>query len=167
MLRFRDVWLTRFPRLLDSSFGTTRNPVNPTGEASARRPVPLPLRASLVALLALVGVNALAGGYYAVSGAPGVPVEWLRGTPFQSYLIPGLILFCVVGGSAGFAAWAVVRRPKLARRASIAAGAILLTWIVVQVLIIGYVSWLQPAFGISALLIIALGSQLPAAAPRA
>src|SRR5687768_13830790 len=100
MLRFRDVWLTRFPRLLDSSFGTTRNPVNPTGEASARRPVPLPLRASLVALLALVGVNALAGGYYAVSGAPGVPVEWLRGTPFQSYLIPGLILFCVVGGSA-------------------------------------------------------------------
>ena len=36
--------------------------------------------------------NAVGGGIYGLSGAPGVPVEWLEHTPFPSYVIPSLIL---------------------------------------------------------------------------
>ena len=33
-----------------------------------------------------------------MAGAENVPVEWLQGSPFHSYFIPGLFLFLTVGG---------------------------------------------------------------------
>ncbi len=50
-------------------------------------------------LLAFAALNAFGGGYYGMNGAPGVPVEWLEGTPFSCYFYPGLILFVIVGGA--------------------------------------------------------------------
>ncbi len=46
----------------------------------------------LGSLLAFVAANAVGGGFYGVSGAEGVPIEWLRGSPFTTYLVPSLIL---------------------------------------------------------------------------
>ena len=57
------------------------------------------IRHALGGLLAFGALNAFAGGYYGLSGAPGVPVEWLEGSPFSDYTVPSLILFIVVGGS--------------------------------------------------------------------
>ena len=62
------------------------------------------IRYVLGALLVFVALNAFAGGFYGMSGAEGVPVEWLSGTPFSDYFIPSLILFVVVGGSSLVAA---------------------------------------------------------------
>ena len=117
----------------------------------------------LGALLALGALNAVAGGYYGLSGAPGVPREWLSGSPFNDYFIPSLILLVVVGGTLGFAAASVLVRGRFAHQSARIAGTVLLVWIIVQVAIIGYVSWMQPATFIGGLAVLALAWQLPPA----
>lgn len=119
------------------------------------------IRYSLGILLLLVAVNAFAGGYYGLAGAENVPTEWLKGSPFRSYFIPSLILFLVIGGSALFAAIAVFRRRRIARKAAFICGIIVLLWLTVQVAIIGYVSWMQPTTAVAAIIILFLTWQLP------
>ena len=116
-------------------------------------------------LLAFGALNAFAGGYYGLSGAPGVPREWLAGSPFADYVIPSLVLVLVVGGSLLIAAVAVLARLRSARLTAYAAAAILLIWICVQVAIIGYVSWMQPATIAVAVLILVLARRLPPVSP--
>ena len=121
---------------------------------------PLVVRYSLGGLLAFGALNAFGGGYYGLSGADGVPTAWLEGSPFNDYFIPSLILLIVVGGSLLIAAVAVVARLRLARETAVAAGLVVLGWLAVQLAIIGYVSWMQPATAIAGALILVLGAQL-------
>ena len=118
------------------------------------------LRYPLGALLALLALNAFAGGYYGMAGAPNVPREWLQGSPFDNYFIPALVLFVVVGGTALIAAVAVFRNSPRARLAALFSGVVALGWIAVQLAIIGYVSPLQPAVAIAGVLIIILALKL-------
>ena len=118
-------------------------------------------RLLLGGLLAFGALNAFAGGYYGLSGAPGVPREWLAGSPFTDYFIPSLILFALVGGMLAFAAVMVFRRHRLARAGAAATGVVVLLWIIVQVAIIGYVSWMQPATCAAGLLVLLLAFLLP------
>jgi hypothetical protein len=111
-------------------------------------------------LLLLLAINAFGGGYYGMSGAKEIPVEWLSGSPFHSYFIPGLFLFAVVGGSALLASILVFRKHPLGRNAAIACGILVLAWLIVQMAIIGYVSWMQPATAITAVLILLLSRQI-------
>ena len=108
-----------------------------------------------------MALNAFGGGYYGMSGAKGVPTEWLKDSPFHNYFIPGLILFVCVGGSAFLAAIAVFRRNSAARAAAFFATLIVLLWLTVQITIIGYVSWMQPTTALTAMLILLLTWQLP------
>ena len=78
----------------------------------------------LGALLAFGAINAFAGGWYGLSGAPGVPLEWLAGSAFRDYFIPSLILFVIVGGALAFAAIAVFVRFRLAPVSALTAGII-------------------------------------------
>jgi hypothetical protein len=119
------------------------------------------VRYALGGLLAFGALNAFGGGYYGLSGARGVPVEWLQGSPFSDYTVPSLILFVIVGGSLLTAAIAVFARARIARASALTAGAIVLIWIAVQVAIIGYVSWMQPATTIGGVLILSLAWLLP------
>ncbi len=114
------------------------------------------IRISLGLLLAVVSLNAFAGGYLGISGAKGVPIEWLNGSPFESYLIPGIILFVIVGGSFLFAAVVVLRKYSYGKIISIAASIILFIWLAVEIYIIGYVSWMQPATAVAGLLVLIL-----------
>ena len=122
---------------------------------------PRVIRNVLGVVLIVLSLNAFGGGYYGMAGAEGIPLEWLQGSPFQSYFLPSLILFVVVGGSFLFAAIAVFRRTRFARTAVTCSVGIVLVWLAVQVLIIGYVSWLQPAIAIAGLLALALSRTLP------
>jgi hypothetical protein len=124
------------------------------------------IRYLLTALLAFGAINAFGGGYYGVSGAPGVPVEWLAGSPFKDYFIPSLILMVVVGGAFSCAAVAVVTRSRLARVSAFAAGIVVLVWITVQVASIGYVSWMQPATLIAGILVLMLAWLMPPSTER-
>jgi hypothetical protein len=118
-------------------------------------------RSTLGILLLALAVNALAGGVYGLAGARGVPRSWLDGSPFDSYLVPSLILFVVVGGGCLVAGIEVLRARPHAALAARSAGLMLLAWIAAQVAIIGYVSWLQPAVALAGALIVTLAS-LPA-----
>jgi len=115
-------------------------------------------RVVLAVLLAVVALNAFGGGVYGLLGAQGVPAAWLDGSPFRTYVVPALVLLVVVGGSAALAAVLVLRRAATDRTVAIAAGAILLAWIVVQVAIIGWVSWLQPTMALAAVAILVLAA---------
>lgn len=66
------------------------------------------IRYVLGGLLAFGALNAFGGGYYGLSGAKGVPTEWLEGSPFSDYTFPSVILLAVVGGSFLVAAVAVL-----------------------------------------------------------
>jgi hypothetical protein len=108
-------------------------------------------------------LNAFAGGYYGLAGAEGVPLEWLRGSPFSDYTIPSAILFVVVGGSLLIAGVLLFRDAPGARLSALAAGVVVLVWITTQLVIIGYVSWMQPATFAGGLLVVALA--LPVRTP--
>lgn len=121
------------------------------------------IRWLLGGLLAFGALNAFAGGYYGLSGAPGVPREWLAGSPFSDYFIPSLILFVLVGGVLLVAALAVIGRRQSGRVSALAAGAVLLVWIAVQVAVIGYVSWMQPVTFAAGVAVLMLAARLPPA----
>ena len=111
------------------------------------------IRRTVGGLLLLVAINALGGGVYGLTGAKDVPTTWLEGSPFHDYVIPSIILVVCVGGSALLAALAVFRRHRLRLKAAYSCGIVLMIWISVQLAIIGFVSWLQPAIIIMAVLI--------------
>lgn len=118
------------------------------------------MRSSLGYLLLLLAVNAFGGGYYGMSGAKGIPTEWLNNSPFKDYVIPGLILFVCVGGTALVASIMVFRQHAQANKAAVICSIIVMNWLVAQVAIIGFVSWLQPAIAIVAVVIILLAWKL-------
>ena len=67
----------------------------------------------------------------------------------------------VVGGAFIVAAIAVFAGLRGDRFAVFVAAFVVLGWLTVQVGIIGYVSWMQPATAIAGLVILVLGWQLP------
>jgi hypothetical protein len=119
------------------------------------------VRYTLGSLLAFGALCAFGGGYYGLAGAEGVPREWLEGTPFKDYFVPSLILLVVVGGTYLAAAGAVLVRSGFARLAGFGAGFVMLIWIAVELLMIGYVSWMQPATTAGALAVLVLAWLLP------
>lgn len=67
-----------------------------------------------------------------------LPVSALKGSPFETYFAPGLILFCALGlGPLAAALLAWLRHP-LAPIAALGVGAALLTWMAVEIAIVGY-----------------------------
>jgi hypothetical protein len=124
------------------------------------------VRYVLGTLLAVAALNAMAGGYYGLSGARGVPLEWLEGSPFRSYFVPSLVLLVVVGGSFITAAVAVFAGLGWARSAALCAAGIVTIWLAVQVAIIGYVSWMQPTTAVAGCAIFGLAWALPSAGDR-
>lgn len=111
--------------------------------------------------LLLVGLCAVAGGWYGLAGASGVPLDWLSGSPFRTYFVPSLFLFAVVGGLHVAAAAVVFLHGRASRPMAASAGVLLAAWIVMQVGVIGYVSWLQPACALAGLATFALSLGMP------
>ncbi|NCA86910.1 MAG: hypothetical protein EOM83_15320 [Clostridia bacterium] len=118
------------------------------------------VRITLGLILSFLALNAFGGGYYAMAGAEGVPLEWLEGSPFHSYFIPGLFLLGVIGGLSTVAAVAVFGRWRGGRFLSLLTGTVVLNWLLVQIIIIGYVSWMQPTTFALAILILVLGYRI-------
>ena len=117
-------------------------------------------RIALIALEVFVALNAVAGSVYLFGGAPEWPREWLDRTPFDSWLIPGAILLVAVAGTMVAAAWTTWRRLEIGASMSLFAGLVLLVWITVETSMLGYVSWMQPATFLAALLTLALAWRL-------
>jgi len=114
------------------------------------------IKNALGTLLLIVAANAMGGGIYGLAGAPGVPIKWLDGSIFASYLVPSIFLFLVIGVGCLLAGIAVLKETKRARPAAMLCSLIIIAWLMFQVQVIGYVSLLQPATLIAALLILLL-----------
>lgn len=101
------------------------------------------IRIALFVVDVFVALTAIGGGIALVAGLEEgrFPLEWLRGTPFGSYVVPGLILAVVVGGSAAVAAAATLISPNAGGLASTVAGVVMMGWIAVEVLILKQPSW--------------------------
>jgi hypothetical protein len=103
------------------------------------------LRYVLVGLDAIIGLSAVAGGAALVTGLLQMPLDLLATTPFTSYLIPGLILAIIVGGAGIVAAFVTAFNDLQAQvLSSFVAGAILTGWTVIETIMLGYISFLQP-----------------------
>jgi hypothetical protein len=91
---------------------------------------------ALIGLTLFIGLTSVAGGIGLMGGGIPLPLELLGGSPFTSYLVPGLVLL-VVGGSALLAATALLRRHPLAAPVSMLAGLMMASYEVVEILVIG------------------------------
>jgi hypothetical protein len=81
-------------------------------------------------------VSAIVGGIAVATNVDSFPREWLVGSPFSDYVMPGAILAIVVGGSAALAAVATAAAPRVGAPVSLVAGLVLMSWIVGELLVL-------------------------------
>lgn len=116
----------------------------------------------LLIMLVFQGLSGLVGGIGLIADPSGVtmriPIEWLAGSPFADYLIPGIVLFTLLGIFPLIAAWGVWKRKSWGRTSALLVGAGLCIWILVEVLVIGYQAEppLQAIYGAVAVIILFL-----------
>jgi hypothetical protein len=95
-----------------------------------------------VALEVFLSVGALGGGAALMLGPRGeflpLPLSALKSSPFDTYFVPGLILFGVLGLGPLVAAALAWRRHRLAPVSASSVGVALLIWVAVEIAIIGY-----------------------------
>ena len=98
----------------------------------------------LIGITAFVGLAAIGGGIglMAANGG-GLPADTLSYSMFNSYLLPGLLLAIVVGGSQLIAAYLLLASRHHALATSLLAGFILLAWIYGGLYVTHIHSWLQ------------------------
>jgi hypothetical protein len=118
-----------------------------------------------LALIVVLGFNALsqiAGGIGLITGAVAPGLAILRGTPFADYMMPGVILVGVAGGSSLVALAVVWLASRLTGDfAGIASGGITAGWIVGEVMLLGVISWpLQALYLATGLLTAGLAARL-------
>jgi hypothetical protein len=116
------------------------------------------------ALLLFVGIGAVAGGLGVIldpSGESlGVSVNLLMDSPFKDFLIPGIILFTIIGLTSLLISYLTFKQHLLSGGATIILGFIMIIWIVLQVYWIGWLTSLQPTFLIIGFAEIILGYML-------
>jgi hypothetical protein len=91
-----------------------------------------------------------------------IPIEWLEGSFFDNYAIPGIILFFVLGIVPLVTFFGLLRERYWAWLTALIIGIALIIWIIVEILVIGYKTQppLQLIYGITGILIIII-SVLP------
>jgi len=108
------------------------------------------------------GLSGLAGGISLILDPSGksiqLPLSWLEGSPFSNYLIPGLILFVVLGLYPLVVFYSLLKKLRWSWFAAFTLGAALIIWIGVEIIIIGYQPQppLQLIYGLVGLVILFL-----------
>jgi FtsH-binding integral membrane protein len=95
-----------------------------------------------MALIVFQGLSGLLGGVGLVFDPTGeslqIPVSWLENSPFDDYLIPGLILLIVLSFFPLVVFYGLLKKWSWSLLAAFMVGTALIIWIGVQILIIGY-----------------------------
>lgn len=103
----------------------------------------------LFALHIFVGIGAVGGGLVPIIDPQtplGMPVEVLKNSPFSNYLIPGIILFTIIGLGNIFSAIMFHFKTRLQGYISSIFSWALVIWIVVQCIMINAVAFLHVLF---------------------
>lgn len=121
---------------------------------------------SMIVLILLVlfqALSGLGGGVFLIADPTGetlnLPLSFLRNSPFPDYLIPGIILFTVLGVYPLIVSAGLWKRKYWGWFGSVLLGIALLIWIFVEIIMIGYQSEppLQLIYGILGIVILFLG----------
>lgn len=120
------------------------------------------IRTTAIILLIINGISGLAGGYGLISDPSGkgvkMPLELLEGSPFNNFLIPGLVLFTFIGVSSLVVAYLVANRHKHAPLLLIYQGVTVWIWLTVQIIVINTLDPLQLVYGIIGLILVLCGA---------
>ena len=103
----------------------------------------------LFILHVFVGIGAMGGGMMAIlnpQGPGGMPKEALNNSPFINYLIPGIILFTVIGLGNIYGAVSILLKSKYQGYISSIFSWALVIWIIVQCIMLGSVVSLHVIF---------------------
>ena len=115
----------------------------------------------LGALQAFIGLGALGGGFMLVrdpsGSALGVPLSFLEGSPFPDFLVPGIFLLVVNGVGSLIGAGFSFNKRRYAQETAIVLGAILVAWIVIQVILIRSFSWMHVLYFILGVVELGIG----------
>lgn len=95
------------------------------------------LHVILIVLTAFLALTAIPGGVALVANFYAPPAEMLAGSMFKDFMIPGLSLAFIVGGSALFAAILLFRKNKFDVIFSAMTGVIIMFFEFVEMLVIG------------------------------
>lgn len=126
-----------------------------TRPTAGRRAEPRPW--PIVVLELLTALSAAAGGVGLLwDDAIRMPDDWLTGTPFHSWVLPGIFLILVVAVPMATAAALELRRSPMAGVASVGAGAAQIGWIGAELLIMGRYNVLQPVMMLVGLAVLLL-----------
>jgi len=101
------------------------------------------IRRTVVGLHLFNAVSAVGGGIALIAGGLPVPIDLLRHTPFESFVVPGIFLAVIIGGSATIGATALLTHRRRALVTSGAAGAVMVGWIAGETVLVEGFSWLQ------------------------
>jgi len=145
---------------------TTASPLS----VAPRRPAAL---IALIVVQLFQAIGALGGGATLMASPKGgiikMPLSNLDGSPFKDFLIPGIILFVVLGLGPLLASWVLIRQPRSAALERVnpfpheywgwtlsgMIGVGLVIWIAVETLIVPY-NFLQPFYACVGIVIIVL-----------
>lgn len=135
---------------------------------------PKPLSRTSIILLGLlelfIGIGGIAGGIGLVldtSGANlGFTTAQLARSPFQDYLAPGLTLLFLIGIGNVIGSASSFLRYRYTGEVAIFLGGFLAVWIIVQVLWLGFASWLQPIYLLVGCVELLLGWHIRKGKPR-
>ena len=96
----------------------------------------------LAGIMLFQGLSGILGGIGLVGDPSGkslqIPLEWLEGSPFNNYLIPGIILLIILGAGPVIVFVGLIRKLTWAWYGALLISIGLIIWILVEIIIIGY-----------------------------
>jgi hypothetical protein len=95
------------------------------------------IRVILIIFTCFLSLTSILGGVALMTGFNSPPISQLEGTIFNSYLIPGLVLFVVVGGSSLLATILLIHKSRFSSLFSAATGIVIMFFEFIEVLMIG------------------------------
>lgn len=123
-------------------------------------------RSWLAMLTAIVAVAAVAGALGLLTGTLDLGPAATSRLPWHSGALAGLSLALVVALPMTLTAVLAVRDHPAHGRAAVAAGGLLIGWLVVEVAVIREFSWLQAVFAVAAVVVVLVGRHRQAALPK-
>ncbi|MBP6532219.1 MAG: hypothetical protein KA285_02990 [Bacteroidia bacterium] len=112
-------------------------------------------------LLLFNGIGAIYGGGNLIlhpdGSSLGITTEWLQYSPFNNFLIPGIILFIVNGLFSLFVFITVISNSRISSTLILAEGLLLCGWILIQMILLREVNFLHITMGIVGMLLITIG----------
>jgi hypothetical protein len=118
----------------------------------------------LFAIVTLIfnGISGMVGGYALTTDPSGkslqMPLYLLDGSPFHNFLVPGLVLLVFIGISSILISYFTIRRKRHYPKMLIGQGAIVWTWLIVEILVIGRLDTLQLVYAIVGLILFLCGA---------